>query len=269
MASPPVELRWTIDREWLRRRARREPLAHAYALWDLERFPERTRFVSVRRGEETVGYLLVWLGEPGRPRVHWFGELQDASDLVSALPTPPFVAFVPPEVSPLITAARGEGTAEPIALLLHDQGSIGLPPADVVVRRLAAPDRDELAAWTSRHRDPLLAGYGSVDPGRDVVWGAFEGPRLVGVGCAEIRLGAAWVLSGVYVDPGARGRGIGRALVGAAIDAAGHDGAPLGVFVREDQEAALRLYGSLGFRRVGRRVRLTIARSPRRAVPNA
>ncbi len=269
MRLRPVELKWTIDRDWLRRRAKEEPLAHAYALWDLERFPERTRFVSARRGEETVGYLLVWLGEPGRPRVHWFGELEDASDLASALPSPPFVAYVPPEVSPLVVAARGEASAERLTLLLHEAGSSGLPPADVLVRRMVRSDHTELAAWVREHRDPVLAGYGAVDPGRDVVWGAFDGPRLVGVGCAEIRLGAAWVLSGVYVDPAARGRGIGRALVGAAIEAAGHAGAPLGVFAREDQEPALRLYGSLGFRPVGRRVRLTLARARAATTPNA
>jgi ribosomal-protein-alanine N-acetyltransferase len=58
----------------------------------------------------------------------------------------------------------------------------------------------------------------------------------------------------VAVDPVARGRGIGRALLADALRGLGKGGARRAYLeVRESNTVALRLYESLGFRRVGRR----------------
>jgi ribosomal protein S18 acetylase RimI-like enzyme len=60
-------------------------------------------------------------------------------------------------------------------------------------------------------------------------------------------------ISAVFVHPSHRGRGLGRAVIGAAIDAArgwGVDYADLGV--SENSPEALRLYESFGFRTWGR-----------------
>ena len=77
MPAGGVEVRPTIDREWLERAESAEPLTHAYALWDLTRTPQLVRFASAIRGETTVGYLLLWLGAGDRPVVHWFGPLEE------------------------------------------------------------------------------------------------------------------------------------------------------------------------------------------------
>lgn len=58
---------------------------------------------------------------------------------------------------------------------------------------------------------------------------------------------------GVYVTPSARGRGLGRLVVGAAIDTArGWEGvSAVQLAVSENAPAARRVYESLGFRRWG------------------
>ena len=142
MPAGGVEVRPTIDREWLERAESAEPLTHAYALWDLTRTPQLVRFASAIRGETTVGYLLLWLGAGDRPVVHWFGPLEVAGALAGALPAPPFVAVVPPEVEPVLARRYPAVRSSPLKMMLREPG--GLAPAPGAVRRLVRADRPAL-----------------------------------------------------------------------------------------------------------------------------
>jgi GNAT superfamily N-acetyltransferase len=256
--SAAVEARPTIDRRWLERVAALDPLTHAYALWDLDRTPQAVRFVSAVLGEETVGYLLVWLGRRDRPVVHWFGEAGLADVLVPAFPAPPFVAVAPPEVAPVLRAAFPGGRLSPLKLMLREPGELGLPTAPV--RRLRRQDRTEIAALVRAHAEPDLEAYLGLDLEGEPAWGAFDGPRLVGVARAAVRLPRVWVVGGVFVVPAHRGRGVGGALVSSVVASAEAHGARVGLYVRDEPAGALRLYERLGFREVGRRAWLDVPR---------
>ena len=60
------------------------------------------------------------------------------------------------------------------------------------------------------------------------------------------------LLNGIYVEPGARGRGHGTALTAAAMAAARAAGARPTLYVREDNDPARRMYERLGFRTLDR-----------------
>lgn len=88
-------------------------------------------------------------------------------------------------------------------------------------------------------------------------FGAFEREQLVGI----IRLSRysgpnekhRAYLAGLYVLPSSRGQGCGRGLVRAALARAGHIGGirRVNLTVVTQQEAAIRLYQSFGFRIYG------------------
>jgi len=248
VADERVELRPTIDRSWLDAAAARDPVAHAYALWDLARAPDRIRIVSAIVGDRTIGYLLVWLGHPPEPIVHWVGTDPRGSALADSLPPRPLVVIVPEPFRDAALRARGPGREYSLIGLRADPLSSerGDPP-ETGVRRLTREERSELVRFAGRQQDPVVAEYSWIDPGTEPVWGAFLGTELVGVVHAAVRLPGIWVLGGVYVDPIARGQGLGRALVRSAQRAAASDGAPVALFVREDRLAARTLYESLGF----------------------
>jgi len=257
-----MELRPTIDREWLERVSAQDPIGHAYARWDLDHVPNRVRFVSAMDGDETVGYLLIWLGHPDRTVVHWAGTDPRTRVLANSLPPRPFVAVVPEAFQDLVVSARGP--ARPYTLLLlridptappRDRPN---PPSSAEVRRLERSDHSALAAFAERQTDLVAADYPYVDPGEEFIWGAFSQGRIVGAVRAAVRLPEIWLLNGVFVDPPARGRGIGRALVGAALDSARAARTPVGLYAREDRLEARRLYERLGFRAVGRRTWLDL-----------
>jgi len=257
-----MELRPTIDREWLERAAVRDPFNHAYGRWDLDHAPNRVRFVSALDGDQTVGYLLVWLGHPTRTVVHWVGADPSPRVLVDALPSRPFVAIVPEMFQDVVVSARGP--ARPFTLLLLANEPSEKPrvnpntPPSVQVHRLERSDLSELIAFAERQSDPVAAEYPTLDPGDDWIWGAFDQGKLLGAVRAAVRLTDVWLVGGVFVDPSARGRGVGRVLVEAALASAREARARVGLYVREDRLEARRLYERLGFRPFGRRTWLDL-----------
>ncbi len=250
-ADLALELRPTIDRRWLERAAEREPLAHAYTLWDLDRAPSAVRVVSAVRGATTLGYLLIWLGRRDRPIVHWYGPVAETPGLVEGFPVPPFVAVVPEGAAPLVLRAFPTGQHEGLTMMLRDRGAPVRPSG--AARPLTREDRPALEELARRESAPELAGYAGIDPGAEPLWGTFEGGRLVGVARAGVRLPSIWVVNGVFVSPERRGRGYGAAVVSAVVAEAARHGAPCGLYVRDAAAAARRLYSRLGFREVGRR----------------
>jgi len=257
-----MELRPTIDREWLERTAVRDPFNHAYGRWDLDHAPNRVRFVSALDGDQTVGYLLVWLGHPTRTIVHWVGADPRARILADALPPRPLIAIVPEMFQDVVVAARGPARPFSLLLLANETAtppptSLQLPPT-ATVRRLERPDHHVLAEFAERQTDPVAAEYPGLDPGEEWIWGAFEGGKLLGAVRAAVRLADVWLVGGVFVDPGARGRGLGRALVEAALASARDERVRVGLYVREDRLEARRLYERLGFRPLGRRTWLDL-----------
>jgi len=257
-----MELRPTIDRAWLERAAAQDPFLHAYGLWDLDHAPNRVRFVAAMDGEQTVGYLLVWLGHPTQTVVHWVGADPRARILAEALPSRPLIVIVPEVFQNLVVASRGPARPFTLLLLAKDPTSAVRPdphaPSLSAVRRLERPDLATLAAFALRSSDPVVAEYPTLDPGEEWIWGAFEQGILVGVIRAAVRLPDVWLVGGVYVDPAARNHGVGRALVEAALLSARTAHVRVGLYVREDRIPARRLYERMGFRPLGRRTWLDL-----------
>lgn len=140
---------------------------------------------------------------------------------------------------------------------------------DLVVRRLGPEDAEAFHALRleglARHPCAFAAspeeecGHSLAEVAarleRAPVFGAFDGTRLVGVAGFAIPARAKkrhkGVLWGVYVREGARGRGLGRALVQAVIEHARAHVVQLHATVVTTNQPALRLYRSLGFSTYG------------------
>jgi GNAT superfamily N-acetyltransferase len=244
-------LRDGLDDGWLRRAAARDPVTHAYALWDLAHEPLRTRFVSYVEDGETVGYLLFWSGNPEVPMVHWVGP-GASRPLVEALPPRPFLAVAPPELTPAIREARGPVTPYDVEVRAREPSAPRLPPSRSA-RRLTPADAPALADLLASESEPLLEGYRGLDLERVPTFGAFEGRRLVAVAKATVVLPTVWILTGIVAARDRRGRGFGRAVTTAAVRAAELAGARPSLYVRADNRPAIGLYESLGFGLVARR----------------
>ncbi|MGI0067721.1 MAG: hypothetical protein ACREB9_04790, partial [Thermoplasmata archaeon] len=103
-ASP---VRVGIDRDWLAHAVRQEPVMHAFAAWDLAWEPERIRIFSCGPARSPSGYLLIWLGDPAHPVVHWVGDPRITRALAEHLPPRPFTVGGSPKCVAIVEAARG------------------------------------------------------------------------------------------------------------------------------------------------------------------
>ncbi|HLM91997.1 MAG TPA: GNAT family N-acetyltransferase [Thermoplasmata archaeon] len=252
MGSDRIELRPTIDRAWLEREAEKDPVTHAYALWDLDRFPDRVRFVSACRGESTVAYVLIWQPPDRPPMAIWVGPAIEA--LAPALPPRPLIVTGSDAVRPLVERDRAPAVVYPILVEIARRGT--RPPLtahDAQVRRLTPRDVPRLAGIAEGSTDVIATSYAALDLDTEVAFGGFDGEELVAVARAVVRLPTVWLVSGVFVRPSRRGQGWGQAITRAVQLEAERARAPCALFVREDNVPAVTAYERLGFRPVDRR----------------
>jgi GNAT superfamily N-acetyltransferase len=245
-----------IDRAWLEAQARSDPVAHAYAIWDLLYAPDRVRFVTLKDGTRPVCYLLIWYGFAPVPVVHWVGTGVGEETLLEAIPPRPLLAVVPEPLAPTLVRRRGPAAAYPLTVMVREPGR-RLPGGwahETDVRPLAAEDAPALRALARAHPETVTDAYASLDPATETVWGAFDGARLIGVARASVRLPRVWFVGGVFTVPSSRGRGFGRALTLAVTRAAHASGALAALLVRSDNRTATRLYAEVGYEDRGRRV---------------
>jgi ribosomal protein S18 acetylase RimI-like enzyme len=240
-----------IDRAWLDAQALVDPVAHAWALWDLDREPGRFRIVSLLRDERTIGYLRIWYAG-GAPRAHWVSEDPADGMLALALPLPPVVAIVPERVATAVAERLHASRSYPFDTLVCAGRTLTSP--DPRVRRLRPADALSLADMIARNPDIEPAGYATLDLDRAPVWGAFEADRLVALARIAVQLPTVWIITGVFTDPTFRGRGLGREVTAAATADALAAGARAALYVRADNAAAQTIYREIGFERVDRRI---------------
>ncbi|MFZ1024316.1 MAG: GNAT family N-acetyltransferase [Thermoplasmata archaeon] len=245
-----------IDRAWLAQAFQRSPVTHAYAMWDLQQTPDKVRFVSCRRGAESIAYLLIWYGSSSGPVVHWVGSDAEATPLIERLPPRPLMAVVPAELAPLVLARRGPALSEPLLTLHRPWSTEGPPHTAPLTRRLHRSDNEVLAAFVRHYPDPLAPSYASFDPAMEVAWGAFspETGALEGVAKTSARLATLWFITGVFVAPGARRRGLATALTAGLVRDALRVHAASALYVREANLPARRAYEKVGFQFFGRRI---------------
>jgi GNAT superfamily N-acetyltransferase len=136
----------------------------------------------------------------------------------------------------------------------------------VTVTALTVPAADQLAGvavvfdqYRRHYGQPVVAGQmlawltEQTSHGRLAIFVAHAGEDLAGLATtvvfpASLRLGCSWQLRDLYVVPGARRRGVARALVGAIRQAATAAGAiRLSVQTEPGNIAALQLYRTSGF----------------------
>lgn len=240
-----------IDRRWLDEVAAAEPVRHAFAVWDLDHAPGLVDFVTLRVDGVPRGYLLIWKARPAVPVVSWVGDPHPA--LLEDLPRRPLIASVPLPIGRSVADRCAPSTSAIVWLMERPEtrGEVGRTGAG---RRLTPDEGPLLQELARSHPDPMTESYSTVDPATVPVFGVVRNGRLLSVARAQANTERAWMVGGVYTIPTERGRGYGGDVTRAAVSAAREAGAIPGLFVRELNVPARRIYERLGFRTLERRV---------------
>jgi mycothiol synthase len=227
---------------------RRRPLAYAQASrandsWALQLVidPEH-RPALATTGAELLGAALVVVGEDGGGRVNWWVAEPSAEDdaLAEKLGLRPGRLLhqmrrrLPTGLASVVTTRPFEvGRDEETWLEVNNRAFDGHPEQggwdlDMLHQREKEPWFDP-AGFRLHERDGRLAAF---------CWTKVHADQ-------DPVLGEIYVIG---VDPDFQGLGLGRALTLAGLDHMAGEGVPVGMlFVDADNDAALGLYGSLGF----------------------
>ena len=236
-----------IDAGWLDSLAAANPVRHAYALWDRTFAADRVQFVTEWEGGVRRAYLLIWRGRPEVPVVHWVGHPDDPLPLMEALPPRPLIAVVPEALGARVARHRAPATTSPVLLMAHHRPPPMAGGPTGPGRRLTEPDTPLLRAFARENPDPLTVSYATADLRTEAVFGVVEPRGIVAAARVQAATPGAWIIGGVYTAPTERGRGYGTAVARAAVAATVAAGARPGLFVREENRPAYRIYEGLGF----------------------
>jgi len=229
------------------------PFGNAFALHDLSRDPDRTELWTARVAGQVRAHLLVHEArEVGVRWVHLFGRPDAAEELLAHLPERKAVVITEPALVPLVTGrfetsgiyrenimAVEKGSARPVASALPTRlTGKSAEEYSQLVRSPAIPVSKEVVERNRRHLND------------EVVYGVFEDGALVSVAGTLVRIPEVWIVGGVRTLPNHRRKGyaaqVTSAVMKEALDAAGL----AGLYVREDNVEAIRIYERLGFRKV-------------------
>lgn len=241
-----------IDRAWLARLARDDPIRHAFAVWDLERFPEKVAFVTLVEDGAPTAYLLIWQGGLPLRAVQWIGSAREPGPLMEAMPTPPLLGSVPLELLDQ-AARRVGGTPGVVQLRALDPERAAPPEVEGRARPLSGADLEALRTFANSSEERLVRGYRELHPANERIFGAFQGPRLASVARIQAALPAVWIIGGVATLPEFRNLGLATDLTRLAIRQALAAGARPALYVLESNDVARRLYDRLGFTVLERR----------------
>jgi len=242
-----------LDTEWLAERARADPIRHAWAVWDLLKFPHLTSFSTLREGGRPSAYLLRWHGAAPTTVVHWVGDAVDARPLMEALPARPMIAVVPLDHADEVVRRYAPAQASVVRLMALDVGAPVAPPVEGRARRLVASDGPALQELARIWVDPISRGYAHVNPALEPVFGAFHLGRLASVARVQVALPSVWLIGGVLTLPEFRGLGLSSDVMRLTVHAALAAGARPALYVQESNDVARRIYDRLGFALVERR----------------
>ena len=149
--------------------------------------------------------------------------------------------------------------------MFRDEVDLGLPLFAAYQRFYGVldPDDEQNRLFFARFAEPSRDG---------LLLGAWDDRALVGFAClywtfSSVSAARIALLSDLFVTEGARGRGFGRALLGAALDATRRYGlGQLECYTAPDNEVAQRVYDATGARRstwIGYEIRIGSDRSGR------
>ncbi len=232
-----------------------DPLTHVYLLYDLIYELDRTDTCFEISGGDIVGYLLVWRGP--RVCVHLWGR---AEGLVNSIPCD----------SEALVVVHDRSLLEQVVGFLGPKGQLKVKEhLDMVVdeesfRPYSVGKAVKLDARRERHVEEFLkltrmSGW-EIDKerARELLanrryYGMFKEGKLVSIACAFFRMPEVWPIGHVYTHLDYRGRGYAKTVTSAITEDALLSGAKALLHVAEDNEPAIRVYKTLGYRTISRK----------------
>ena len=236
-------------------------LKHAFALYDIQNDPMHTTINACFENQDLKGYILTYTATDV-PSIVLECPKRIATKLIRFAPEDHFIMHTDPDSASFL-AKKFPGSRSYLEnwMVLKRGKARALNKKDANARRLSTrEDAVALAKLVLMRKDRPRGTLKKYIEwiARMPIYGVFVEGRLVSYAGSFIQMPEIWLIGGVYTDPDYRNRGYAYAATSAVTNEALRNSKMAALFVRSDNEPAIRVYEKIGYRKIGEKLWLDV-----------
>jgi ribosomal protein S18 acetylase RimI-like enzyme len=226
---------------------RREPGSNAWALQDLQVWPEATQ-MYVRVVDGQLNYMM-FTGHPGAQRggrpVLLRGTPEGVQPLLAHLPPKPYVVRETPNIFREQLVAIAPDARVFTGLRMEATRATFKPRHTGRTRRLTVADAAALAKFNNAPEAAIPSLIPWIEGA--IILGVFNGDELLAMASTFVRVPEVWELVAISTRPDLRGQGLGAEVTSALTALALAEAPVVTLTLVKANTAALKLYESVGY----------------------
>jgi RimJ/RimL family protein N-acetyltransferase len=231
-----------------------DAVRNAFDLWFFERRERRYKLYLCTSDDRIKGHLGIY-DTPEAVYTNLGGEPEAAEELLHLIPRTNVALTTTSELGEIVLRKINCDAVYPNNLMLVNRGEERLASLEKVVRLSSERDAIEYSSFGASFNVPLSLplDWTKESLERDLIFGVFaeDDHRLASVASLSAWSTLVPVIVGVETKPEFRRKGFGAACVSATVQEALKRSSSCSLFVRSNNESAIRLYDALGFRKIG------------------
>jgi RimJ/RimL family protein N-acetyltransferase len=232
---------------------REDVLLNAYPIFDLHHMRQRSKFFIVYANKQIQGVLLDFHGHAGFHSIWLRGTNKAIEKLLDVLKYDKMLFMLAlPENEKAIERKFPTSNQHTMDFMLLRRGGESLY-VNHSARQLSQSDSFALASLRKKtHESPLKE---EVERASEIIkdhggppYGIFDNSMLISVCTFHVRLPEIWIIGGLYTRPEYRNQGYATSLTSIMIKDALRETECIGLYVREDNYPAKRIYEKIGIK---------------------
>jgi ribosomal protein S18 acetylase RimI-like enzyme len=234
---------------------KRDVVRHAFAFYDIQHEPEKTTVHAAFEENSLKGYILKYTASEF-PSVVLEGDADTAAKLIKHCPQDKFIMHIPPSLLQTVKSRFPHAKSYVENWMLVKKGEQNIFSIEHTRRLRSEQDAYKLATLLSSRKDrpeaTMKRYFGWIR--KMPLYGVFIEGELVSYAGSFIQMPQVWLIGGVYTHPNCRNRGYATAATSAMTEEALRNAEAAALFVRSDNQPAIRAYEKIGYRKIGEKL---------------
>jgi RimJ/RimL family protein N-acetyltransferase len=234
---------------------RSDVIRHVFAFYDIQYDPEHTTMYAAFKDDKLEGYVLTYTATDV-PSVILECSEDIAAMLLEKAPENNFILHTPPHLLAAVQEKYPSEKHYSEKWMLVKKGEARYLLSERARKLEGKEDASCLAELLSSRKDRpkrMLKRYTDWIS-RMPLYGVFLGDELVSYAGSFIQLPQVWMIGGVYTAPKHRSKGYATWATSAVTEQALNKADAAALFVRSDNDAAIKIYKRIGYKEIGEKV---------------
>jgi len=233
---------------------RSDVIKHVFAFYDVQYEPEHTTMYATSENGSLKGYIIIYTALDF-PSVVIECENGIAEKLIEYAPENHFIMHVPQNLLPFVKRKFPNAKYYVEDWMLVKKGRANFFRSEHVRRLSSEDDASRLAILLSSREDRPKRTKKFIDwISETPVHGVSINCELVSYAGSFLQLPQVWMIGGVYTHPSLRNKGYATLATSAVTKEALKNAEAAALFVRSDNNSAIRVYEKIGYKKIGKKL---------------